>query len=315
MMMQEEVLLEVCDYIGCDRSELRQIGGYFHSVFEAAIVGSSPVIVKVYEYGTHHAERIQSEVEWVQYLHERGISVAPPVLLRGQLVHSLPTHFFTIYEKALGQPIHHQNEQLWNERFFKDWGAALAQLHTAAEAYEGPSLIRPHWHEHELYKKEDLQVDPIVLAKWKECCRWMSEQPVTPAEYGLIHGDLHQNNLLVERNCPVIIDFGDSEYHWYAYDVAIAIYHAVSTVQAPEERRNFAEQFYHALMEGYSRFRSTNLITPRLNDFIDFRHVYSYIYHCTYADFSKLTDKQTHFLNDMRQSIGEHKNYLGFILV
>jgi len=313
-MAPEEVLLEVCDYIGCDRSELHIIGGYDLNIYEAAIVGRSPVIIKLYEHGIHNTAHIQSEVEWVQYLHEYGIPVAAPLSLRGQLVHSLPTHFFTIYEKILGQQIQIHDEQVWNERLFKDWGAALAQMHAASEAYDGSPLVRPHWKEHALYQQEHHQLDPTVRSKWEQYCKWLSEQTVTPAEYGIVHGDLHQGNLLIKQNTPVIIDFGDSEYHWYAYDVAIAIYHAVSTVQAPEERRNFAERFHDAMMEGYTSHRSTRLITPRLNDFIDYRHVFSYVYHHTCADFSKLTDQQVIFMQNMKQSIVQQDHFLGFAL-
>ena len=44
-----------------------------------------------------------------------------------------------------------------------------------------------------------------------------------PNEYGLIHADLHRGNFFYHEEKMTVLDFDDSCYHWYLYDVAIPI--------------------------------------------------------------------------------------------
>lgn len=54
------------------------------------------------------------------------------------------------------------------------------------------------------------------------------------------------------------IDFGDSEFHWFAYDIAIAVYHASQTIKDRAGRDRFASIFFNSFIEGYVMGNSVN---------------------------------------------------------
>jgi Ser/Thr protein kinase RdoA (MazF antagonist) len=45
-----------------------------------------------------------------------------------------------------------------------------------------------------------------------------------PAQYGMIHADLHPDNLLVDGETLTVIDFDDCGFGWHAYDIAVALF-------------------------------------------------------------------------------------------
>ncbi|RAT98186.1 phosphotransferase enzyme family protein [Brevibacillus sp. Leaf182] len=111
-----------------------------------------------------------------------------------------------------------------------------------------------------------------------------------------------------------LLDFGDSEYHWFAYDIAIAVYHTAQTVLKGPARKEFVHSFFQSFMEGYSRGNPSTVSLSQIDFFIDYRHLFSYAYHSVHADMSQLTDQQHKYLDDMRLSLQNGESYLGFQL-
>jgi len=85
---------------------------------------------------------------------------------------------------------------------------------------------------------------------------------ITPETYGLVHADLGGLNLFIEEDGAIgIIDFDDSCYHWFVFDLAIVIFSMAgrfkhATVQ-PEERKWLGD-----LVEGYRTIRPLGIGNP-----------------------------------------------------
>src|SRR5215208_7215361 len=60
-----------------------------------------------------------------------------------------------------------------------------------------------------------------------------------PETFGLIHGDLHQENYLFDRGQVRTIDFDDCGYGHYLYDLAVTLFNVRSRDDTPLLRQSF----------------------------------------------------------------------------
>lgn len=63
--------------------------------------------------------------------------------------------------------------------------------------------------------------------------------------YGLIHADLHSENLLVDKDIISLIDFDDCGYGWYLYDLASAV----------SQQSYGLDEMTEAYLKGYQKIR------------------------------------------------------------
>jgi len=314
MMIERSVLNQILDLVGNSSNDIHLLGGYFDNVYE--IPSEQPIVVKIFNREVDHEEQIRSELAWTLYLHEHGEDVAIPIVIKepSYIQHLTDTLFFVAYKKVKGNHVDIHSE-IWKEPLFNQWGRAMGAMHSLSKQYKG-ECKRPVWHEHKIIHMNMDPFDPFIKAKWEKYLHELQSMAPSKDSYGIIHGDLHHHNFLYESGNLTVIDFGDSEYHWYAYDIAIAIYHASQTVKDWDKRRKFAQMFFKSFMEGYSVENSdVKEIVNGIDFFINYRHLYSYVYHSQFLEISKINEEQLQYLDNMRRSIIDQDSYLGIALV
>lgn len=84
----------------------------------------------------------------------------------------------------------------------------------------------------------------------------LAELPTDPTRFGMVHGDLHANNVLYDRKLDLdhaltVIDFDDAGFSWFAFDLAVAIWDQQDALQGGER---FAD-IHAALGAGYRHAR------------------------------------------------------------
>ncbi|MFD0710914.1 phosphotransferase enzyme family protein [Paenibacillus sp. GCM10027626] len=297
--------------LGCQPSSLNLIGGYHNNVYELS--ADEAIIIKVYNRMDTAAALVLAELEWTAYLHAHGVNTAEPLMLNHEAyIHPLDDQlYFTAYKKIHGTPVDSQDQTIWNSRLFVKWGEGLGKMHALASAYQG-KVPRMAWSDHPLYQFRHSHLDELIQEKWVKYCRELERMDKTKETYGLIHGDLHHHNFIVGSGGELIfIDFGDCEYHWFAYDIAIAVYHAALTVKDSNNRTAFARSFFSAFMEGYAKHRAVESCMSQIDFFINFRQLYSYVYHMHYLDQRTRTEQQSRALEELRHALLKEDSFLG----
>lgn len=147
---------------------------------------------------------------------------------------------------------------------YRAQGRLMAQLHNfSAEWQQPPGLTKRHWDWDALFgdvEGMDLTADeiwPLIPRQYhepfqavaREMGQVMDAWGTGPDVYGLIHADLGVDaNLLFWGGEPRAIDFDDSGFGYWIYDLAIALEHC------REDPAYF--QYRDALLAGYAEYRS-----------------------------------------------------------
>jgi Ser/Thr protein kinase RdoA (MazF antagonist) len=212
-------------------------------------------------------EAIHSELLWLQaLLRDTELVVPEPVTnLDGALVTStdvpgLPTpQYATLLRWVKGR----KRPNKIGTAQYRALGRVAAQLHNYSSQWQPPEgFTRPHYDWNGLFSDGGLFEFP-ARRLWesipesyrrsfetvtRQVRAVMNELGKGPDVYGLIHADLAVDaNVFWSQGEPRIIDFDDSAYGYWIYDLAIAL--------ADVQNDRALQRFRTALLEGYSELR------------------------------------------------------------
>ncbi|MEV6338766.1 phosphotransferase [Nocardia vinacea] len=146
------------------------------------------------------------------------------------------------------------------ERQFRALGTLIGEFHNAVTSIEhAGTSVRPAWDAHGLVGEHAVWGDPrrafaddarggaLVEEAIPALLTILEEYGRLPGRYGQIHADFTPENVLVDDQRMTIIDFDDSGYGYYLFDVATAYF-----FYQPHPR---SDAVLAALREGYSSVR------------------------------------------------------------
>ncbi|MCU4929274.1 MULTISPECIES: phosphotransferase enzyme family protein [Bacillus] len=269
--------------------------------------------IRITNYKTY--EEQLEEVSYTNFLYENGLAV-PPIIhsLNGNLVEKLTLGkelFAALYKAAPGIQLPRCE---WNSKMFKKLGKQIGKLHRISKNFEKIKPVKHinDWYENEEYNflkyipKEETTIREIasdVLTSIKKLQK-------STSNYGLIHGDLWLENILVENNSNLtMIDFQDCEKHFYLFDLAVPIYSAIEYSFAGNGNIvDYEHSITEALFEGY---QEENELPKEMIDkfplFIKLKEIFEYSLMHMYWVKEELTEEQVRIMNLYRMKI-ENKN-------
>ncbi|ANS48139.1 protein kinase [Bacillus thuringiensis] len=271
---------------------------------------------RITNYKTYE-EQIE-EVIYTNFLYQNGLGV-PPIIpsLQGNFVEkfTLDKEIFAVLYKAA--PGIHLPRSEWNSNIFKKLGKQIGKLHRISKSFEKIKPVKHinDWYENEEYNflkytpKEENTIREIA----SDVLTSIKELPKSPSNYGLIHGDLWLENILVENNSNLtMIDFQDCEKHFYIFDLAVPIYSAIEYSFAGNG--NIVDYEYSitkALFEGY---QEENELSKEMKDkfllFIKLKEIFEYSLMHMYWDKEELTEEQVRIMNLYRMKIENKNTYI-----
>ncbi|MCC7262147.1 MAG: phosphotransferase [Candidatus Latescibacteria bacterium] len=252
--------LQALAQYGLTGSALRPLKHWNNTTF-AVEAGQRRLVLRLNRPGFQDAAAIRSELQWLQALRAAGLRVPEPVpALDGQLV---------VNARAEGVPEPRDCALfIWlpgrflNRRFgvrqLEAVGRFTAQLHCTPFALP-PGFGRKAWDLHTLLggdpgidhegikaylKPGEGRVIAAVCARLESAFVDLGRSPET---WGLIHADLHPDNLLFQRGEVGAIDFDDCGWGCLLYDLAVTL--------SELRRRPLYPQLRQALLRGYRQGR------------------------------------------------------------
>lgn len=256
---------------------LRQTGNILYKVHTAS--GETPsslfvpgqYLLRVHEPGYQAPEAIVLELAWLSAMRREADLPVPEPL-------QAPGGVFLVKVPVPGTAeIRHCSLLRWikgrsvlkrmQPYHFHAQGRLMARLHTFSAAWSpAPSPLKRHFDWDGLFQNdvgsgmpnaeawtllppEHHKAFSLVAEKIREdMANWGQGREV----YGLIHGDLALDaNLLFWQQQPVAIDFDDSGFGYWIYDLAVALEHCWDSEDFPRYR--------DALLAGYTEVRSLSV--------------------------------------------------------
>lgn len=260
---------DVVRHWGGDRASLKHLGDSASSVFTFERDGERCVL-KLTDRTFRRATQVAAECEFVSYLHVRRVNVASPLLtFDGEWVAETDNFVASACKYIDGE-----RPEPAGQEMLTAWGRALAQIHEVAATYDPDPDFRPMaWMEEPWIKRAMTLFPAGELRPRKEFMDtrgYIDSLPATPENFGPIHGDHGPQNFRYDSARVTSFDFGNCCYHFYVYDLAVAL----STFRRHDNR----EAMKQWLLEGYREVRALLEDSGyQLNWFLRFRVVYVYL--------------------------------------
>ena len=230
-----------------------------NAVFRVAAADGRDAVLRVHRHGYHSDAALRSELAWLEALHADGIAVpaaipsaagAPFEIVQGagvpeprqvDMLTWMPGIPIGTLEEGLNPAI------VDVHAVFAGVGRLCARLHNRTEAWTPPAGFTRHaWDREGLVGPEPLWGrfwEAAVLGTEErrliERARASVREALTvygrsPQRYGLIHADFNLDNMLLDGERVIPLDFDDCGFGWHLFDLATVwtIYHGSDLAEA-----------------------------------------------------------------------------------
>lgn len=216
----------------------------------------------------HTINELNGEIKWLQKIMEsKKLEVAEPIAgINGEYVQTIidaessEAYNCMLFSFLAGKAPDETNEDNLIKEFEK-LGKATALLHDHVQNWEASSKVsrftwdedtffgeKPRWGSYKSARgitKEQIKlfenVEKIIIER---LALFGKER----ARFGLVHADLRLANLLIEEEKIKVIDFDDSGFSWYLYDLGSAL----SFI----EHKPFVPKLVESWLRGYRKVRN-----------------------------------------------------------
>ncbi len=271
-MKKEEILTlltassidDIAGRWGASGEEVKFVRAWENFIYEINSPDRS-VILRLTHSSHRSSDEVAAELEFVEFLGANGVSVAIVVPSRhGHLVETLKLDdsYFSaaVFEMAPGSKPAFDPSGASQNTLYQDWGNLMGSIHRLVPEYRGGGGD-PRRHvgiaDQIISKAADIlpshaqHVLPVLYELIEEISRFAK----TPDNYGLLHTDLHHGNFHVDGRRLTLFDFDDCCHHWFAYDLAVPVWHypLKDRRQDPSRDRAILTQFLQEFIRGYQQ--------------------------------------------------------------
>lgn len=219
-----------------------------------------------------------------------------------------------LYKAAPG--IHLPREQ-WNVNVLKELGRQIGRLHRFSKKFEGIHPVKhiKDWYENEEYNflkyipEEEITIRNIA----QDVLSTIKALPKNHLNYGLLHGDLWLENILVDEDSKLsLVDFQDCEKNFYIFDLAVPIYSAIEySFVGGGNIVDYGREITKAIVYGYKEENDLPAeMLEQLPLFIKLKEVFEYSLMHMYWNKEKLTEEQIRIMNHFRIRIERNHSLL-----
>ena len=218
-----------------------------NTVFKVEGLDGNTYALRVHRKGYHDLEELNSEHLWTSSLSNAGLLVPEAVVTRSgeayktvSFLNSSEYRYVGLVKWIEGTILNDlilDLEEKDVSDLYESLGKVVAKFHKATIAWEKPKDFKRHsfdtdgllgskpfwgrfWEAQNATTREREKLSLIR----NNITEILSKLPMDINSFGMIHADLHSQNVLIQGKSLSVIDFDDSGFGWYGFDLAVAIW-------------------------------------------------------------------------------------------
>lgn len=246
-----------------------------NAVFRVVTTSGDVFALRVHRPGYHDLAALESEQIWLRSLRDAGLSVPQGVLTAdgnayvelalGDAGNTRPVGLVRwLSGETLGYRIGDGGEAGELRPSFEKLGRVMAQFHLASMQWDPPGGFKRHsWDADGLMGEHPFwgrfwEVDAAtesergqLLSIRNELGKRLSALGQNRQQYSMIHADMNCGNVIQDGEDIAVIDFDDAGFGWHAFDLAVAQWQSLESIDGPGHEGLILE----ALVDGYRSIR------------------------------------------------------------
>ena len=310
---QVEILKTACLAFNIDYHKAKLIRYYSNLVYDC---GDS--ILRLTHSKDNSEAGIIAELAFMQFLTKKGLPVVKVILSKEGILTekiNLNNGYLTVacFEKIVG---HKVNKEIWQGSHFEELGKLTGSLHKYGIEYQQKTVLayKP-WHEIAKSRiAEHLPQDERKLVGLhQQLVKKFHSYPMTTANYGLTHYDIHFGNYLFRNqdNQLILFDFEMLCYNWFVNDIAVVLYYALYLIR-DRKSIDFQTHFLNHFWKGYeSVFTIADSEKEKIPIFLLYRDLLVYSFLHKIWEGKELTRQDLQYKKKLEKSISTRRTIIG----
>lgn len=271
----EQLAKKALELWSIDAESIQLFSQSENTVFKIKDRAGKDYALRVHRPGYHTRAELESEQQWTEFLSENGIAV--PTALKSKdgryyekvsVAGTEETRQIGIVDWVAGVPLSEllQDDPSKNKirNTFSMLGSLMANCHLAAKSWkpkcgfsrhrwdtEGFVGEKPFWGKFWELGASDNETRQRLVKIKNQIKNLLSDLPQDTNCFGMIHADMHLDNVLKDGDRLNVIDFDDAGYGWHAFDLAVGVYNLLLN----SKTRTHFELARSAMAEGYLEAR------------------------------------------------------------
>lgn len=223
----DKALKELCDKFSIDSKALTFLGGGREDsdgTVYTYMDGTKKKVLKILAIPEDKKEslrQLEVRIQYANFLGEHGVKLAYPLLNQNGNIYEVSLdnkHYYTAYVMDYYEGQNPESNEMTDE-FVYQWGVLTGKTHVMTKGFKGWQGVDGFGFEGEIDFFYNWCKDATVKKAWLQMKKDLSSFTQGIDEYGFIHNDNHQRNILRTESDIVLIDFDCAGKNFFVQDI------------------------------------------------------------------------------------------------
>ncbi|MEA4889749.1 MAG: phosphotransferase [Clostridiaceae bacterium] len=282
----DKAMNELCGKLSINLKDLEFLGGGrgdSDGIVYTFHMNHRKMVMKILAIPENKADELKSleiRVRYANFLGENGIRLAYPIKNQNGNLYETSAdhqHVYTAYIMEFFAGKNPENDALTDE-FVCEWGRIIGKSHRVTKNFADGELDDRFSYKSEMSFFMNWCQDAFVKSAWSEMESCLEALPMGRDDYGFIHNDNHQRNILVLDQTITLIDFDCANRQFFLQDITTPaqgmMFDKTGGLLSPLCDADRLKRFFSCFINGYEKENHlTDFWYNKLTIFINYRRL------------------------------------------